>query len=105
MSTVDRAEVIRDFKNSEIQCLISTDLLSRGIDIQQLSLVVNYELPRKDKIECYIHRIGRTGRFGKKGLAINIVNAHERDMLNIVQTTFKCSINPLKNSDLNYVTE
>ncbi len=105
MSTVDRAEVIRDFKNSDIQCLISTDLTSRGIDIQQLSLVVNYELPRKDKIECYIHRIGRTGRFGKKGLAINIVNDREREMLNIVQNTFKCVINPLKNSDLNYVTE
>ncbi len=104
MTPFERAEIIRDFKSSEIQCLISTDLLSRGIDIQQLSLVVNYELPRRDKIECYIHRIGRTGRFGKKGLAINIVDRRERETLNLVQNTFKCPINPLKKSDLNYVT-
>jgi superfamily II DNA/RNA helicase len=103
MSSIERSEVLKEFKRGSTHFLISTDLLSRGIDIQQLTLVVNYELPGRNKIECYIHRIGRTGRFGKKGLAINIVNKHERELLNIVQNTFKCEIGPLKNTDLNHV--
>jgi translation initiation factor 4A len=51
--------------------LITTDLLARGIDVQQVSLVINYDLPRN--LENYIHRIGRSGRFGRKGVAINFV--------------------------------
>ena len=51
--------------------LITTDLLARGIDVQQVSLVMNYELPFKN--ENYIHRIGRAGRFGRKGTAINFI--------------------------------
>ena len=69
----ERSEIIAKFKQGGVKCLISTDLLSRGIDIQQLSLVINYDLPRADNIQCYIHRIGRSGRYGKKGLAINLV--------------------------------
>jgi superfamily II DNA/RNA helicase len=82
MTKFQRAEVIRDFKKGTTKCLISTDLLSRGIDIQQLSLVINYDLPRAENIQCYIHRIGRTGRFGRKGLAINLVT---RQMSQIVK--------------------
>jgi len=52
--------------------LITTDLLARGIDVQQVSLVINYDLPRN--LENYIHRIGRSGRFGRKGVAINFVS-------------------------------
>jgi len=51
--------------------LITTDLLARGIDVQQVGLVINYELPNQK--ENYIHRIGRAGRFGRKGTAINFV--------------------------------
>jgi superfamily II DNA/RNA helicase len=100
MSKYDRANIVREFKKGEIKCLISTDLLSRGIDIQQLSLVINYDLPHPDKIESYIHRIGRTGRYGKSGLAINLANKQEKDTLNLISLTFKCSIEPMKTSDL-----
>ena len=96
MSKYDRADIIRKFKLGGYKCLISTDLLSRGIDIQQLSLVINYDLPRSDNIECYIHRIGRTGRYGKAGLSINLVTKYEEDTQNIISLTFKCPIQPLK---------
>ena len=69
---------MNEFKSGQSRILLSTDLLSRGIDIQQLSLVINFDLPRSK--ETYIHRIGRSGRYGRKGVAINFVT--ERDMQN-----------------------
>jgi translation initiation factor 4A len=103
MTKYQRAEIIREFKNGQIKCLISTDLLSRGIDIQQLSLVINYDLPKPENIQCYIHRIGRTGRYGKKGLAINLVNKYEKQTINLISLTFKCPIESLKKKDLDYI--
>jgi superfamily II DNA/RNA helicase len=96
MSKYERADIIKKFKQGGYKCLISTDLLSRGIDIQQLSLVINYDLPRSNNLECYIHRIGRTGRYGKAGLSINLVTKYEKDTQNIISLTFKCPILPLK---------
>ena len=95
-SKIERAEIIRNFKKGAAKCLISTDLLSRGIDIQQLSLVINYDLPRADSIQNYVHRIGRTGRFGKTGIAISLVSDYEKDIQNLIAVTFKCQILPLK---------
>ena len=93
---VERAEIIRSFKKGGAKCLISTDLLARGIDIQQLSLVINYDLPRADNIQAYIHRIGRSGRYGKRGLSINLINDYDKDIQNLISLTFKCPILPLK---------
>ena len=70
---------MNEFKGGQTRILLSTDLLSRGIDIQQLSLVINFDLPRSK--ETYIHRIGRSGRYGRKGVAINFVT--ERDLENL----------------------
>lgn len=95
-SKIERAEIIRNFKKGGAKCLISTDLLARGIDIQQLSLVINYDLPRADNIQAYIHRIGRSGRFGKKGLSINLITDYDKDIQNLIAVTFKCQILPLK---------
>lgn len=66
-----RHDVLSDFKNSQIQVLVATDLAARGLDITQLPVVLNYDLPRS--AEDYTHRIGRTGRAGEKGLAISFV--------------------------------
>lgn len=93
---LERAEIIRNFKKGSAKCLISTDLLSRGIDIQQLSLVINYDLPRADNIQAYIHRIGRTGRYGRKGMSINLCLDSDKDIQNLIAVTFKCQILPLK---------
>jgi superfamily II DNA/RNA helicase len=103
MPKYQRAEIIRKFKHGEAKCLISTDLLSRGIDIQTLSLVINYDLPRSDNIQSYIHRIGRTGRFGRNGLSINLVSKYEKNIQNLIELTFKCSIEPLKKDFINQI--
>jgi translation initiation factor 4A len=71
LSTQERESILKDFKHGNSRILIATDLIARGIDIQQVSLVINYDLPR-DK-ENYIHRIGRAGRFGRKGVCINLI--------------------------------
>jgi len=71
MNITEREEAMRNFRNMNSRVLISTDLLGRGIDVQQVSVVINYDIPIK--IESYIHRIGRSGRHGRKGTAINFV--------------------------------
>ena len=71
MDVAERKSRMEDFRRGSVRVLISTDLLARGIDIQQISLVVNFDLPREK--ETYIHRIGRSGRFGRKGVAINLI--------------------------------
>ena len=71
LSSNERKSVMQDFKAGNTRILLSTDLLSRGIDIQQLSLVINFDLPKTK--ETYIHRIGRSGRYGRKGVAINFI--------------------------------
>merc|ERR1719330_839439 len=80
----DRDLVMTEFRSGSSRVLISTDLLARGIDVQQVSLVINYDLPRD--VENYLHRIGRSGRFGRKGVAINFVtNSDVRSMREIEQ--------------------
>merc|ERR1712003_553665 len=71
MDQRERDLIMREFRSGSSRVLISTDLLARGIDVQQVSLVINYDLPTNR--ENYIHRIGRSGRFGRKGVAINFV--------------------------------
>ena len=71
MSQMERNDIMKGFRNGESRILVSTDLLCRGIDIQQVSVVINYDIPQN--VENYLHRIGRSGRFGRKGLAINFM--------------------------------
>ena len=75
MSQIERDKIMKEFRSGTTRILISTDLLARGIDIQQVSLVINYDIPINK--ENYIHRIGRTGRFGRKGIALNFVSDKE----------------------------
>jgi len=71
----EREIILSEFRTGSSRVLITTDLLARGIDVQQVSLVINYDLPRN--LENYLHRIGRSGRFGRKGVAINFVTAED----------------------------
>jgi superfamily II DNA/RNA helicase len=73
MSQGARKQVLSEFKNGQWDVLVTTDLASRGIDIAQLAVVVNYDLPRS--AVDYVHRIGRTGRAGESGLAVSFVSA------------------------------
>jgi translation initiation factor 4A len=71
----DRNTIMKEFRSGSSRVLITTDLLARGIDVQQVSLVINYDLPANR--ENYIHRIGRGGRFGRKGVAINFLTSDD----------------------------
>jgi len=75
----ERDIILNEFRTGSSRVLITTDLLARGIDVQQVSLVINYDLPRN--LENYIHRIGRSGRFGRKGVAINFVTSDDVRLL------------------------
>ena len=75
MDVAERKARMEAFRTGKTRVLISTDMLSRGIDVQQVSIVINYELPLQR--ENYIHRIGRSGRFGRKGASINLVSDRE----------------------------
>jgi len=96
-----RETVMSEFRKGETKVLIATDLLSRGIDVPQVTLVINYDLPidRNSSsdvdTETYIHRIGRTGRFGLKGIAINLVSMGEVGMLDTIRNFYSCNINRL----------
>lgn len=78
-----RQRALSDFKSHEIQALIATDIAARGIDINDLELVINYDLP--DVAETYVHRIGRTGRAGNAGVALTFCADDERGMLKDIQ--------------------
>ena len=90
MPVAERKKRMEDFRGGAVRVLISTDLLARGIDVQQVSVVINYELPTKR--ENYIHRIGRSGRFARKGLAINLVTPDEMRLLNDIEHHYGTSI-------------
>lgn len=79
MQQGEREVIMKEFRSGSSRVLIATDLLARGIDVQQVSLVINYDLPTSK--ENYIHRIGRGGRFGRKGVAINFVTTEDVPML------------------------
>ena len=93
MDPEERTRRMRDFRSGSVRIMISTDLLARGIDIQQISLVINYELPVQR--ENYIHRIGRSGRFGRKGVAINLISKDEEGFLKDIETHYSTKISAL----------
>ena len=86
----DRKQIMDDFRAGAIKILITTDILSRGIDIQQVSLVINYDLPKEK--ETYIHRIGRSGRFGRKGTVINFISVYDITSLKSIEQFYNTTI-------------
>jgi len=78
-----RQQALRNFKEKKIRVLVATDIAARGIDVEDLPLVINFDLP--DVPETYVHRIGRTGRAGAEGSAISFCDSEEKDMLKEIQ--------------------
>lgn len=89
----ERAKVMGEFRSGVSRVLISTDLTARGIDVYQVSIVINYDLPAQK--ETYIHRIGRSGRFGKKGNAINFILPEEKEQLDALMKFYDTTIEVL----------
>lgn len=95
LSDDERKEAIKMFKSSIFRVLISTDLLSRGIDVQSVGLVINYDIPSRS--EEYLHRVGRSGRYGKTGVAINFVNRNDRPKILELERKYNIKIEDLPN--------
>ena len=89
----ERNIVMREFRSGSTRVLVATDLMARGIDVQQVSIVINYELPVNR--ENYIHRIGRSGRFGRKGVAINLVAPYDISKARDIEKHYETEIQEL----------
>jgi translation initiation factor 4A len=89
----DRNDILKNFKSGNIKMLLSTDLFARGIDVQQVSLVINYDIP--SNVENYIHRIGRSGRFGRKGVSINFVTDDDIKLQKTIEQFYNTQIDEL----------
>lgn len=96
MTQEERNSIVDDFRSGKTRLLLTTDLLARGIDIPLVNLVINYDLPISK--ETYIHRIGRCGRFGKKGVSITLIKSDDQNdikILNKMKNHYKININEL----------
>ncbi len=85
-----REKVLKDFRQNKLKILVATDVAARGLDIKDVDVVYNYSLPRN--IESYIHRIGRTGRAGREGIAISIINPSEDRQFSLIKRITKADI-------------
>jgi len=90
MPQKNRDAIIEDFRVGRARQLIATDLIGRGVDVSQVSLVINYDIPTNK--EFYIHRIGRSGRFGRKGVAINLVKDEEVRLMTAIEKFYGIKI-------------
>jgi translation initiation factor 4A len=100
MDQNQRDVIMREFRTGSSRVLITTDLLARGIDVQQVSLVINFDLPANR--ENYIHRIGRGGRFGRKGVAINFLTSDDTRTLRDIESFYNTQVEemPMNVADL-----
>jgi translation initiation factor 4A len=89
----ERNSSFNEFKSGKFRVLISSDITSRGIDIQQVSTVINFDIPKS--VNTYLHRIGRSGRWGRKGMAINFVTRQDVGNLKHIENHYKSNIQEL----------
>lgn len=95
-----RTEALRQFKSGSLRVLVATDLAARGIDIESLPYVINYELPRSPK--DYVHRIGRTGRAESRGEAISLITEEDRHHFKVIQKKMKRWVELIDSNNLNF---
>ena len=93
MEKSERYDVFNQFRNGDARVLISSDITARGIDVQQVSTVINFDIPRN--VHTYLHRIGRGGRWGRKGFAINFVTKQDIGDIRHIESHYDIQINEL----------
>ena len=96
MDKSERDRAFSEFKNGRFRVLISSNVTARGIDIQQVSVVINFDVPKC--IHNYLHRIGRSGRWGRKGVGINLITRRDISKLKELEEHYSCQINELPSS-------
>jgi len=101
LTAVERREIMKKFQSGGARVLITTDLLARGIDVQQVSIVINYDLPKNK--ETYIHRVGRSARFGRKGMAINFVTRRDFRDLQALEKYYDMTVDPMPENVSEYI--
>jgi superfamily II DNA/RNA helicase len=93
MDSSSRESAISDFRCGTARFLISSNVTARGIDIQQVSVVINFDLPRDT--HTYLHRIGRSGRWGRKGTGINFITRRDVQKIKEIEEYYHCQIDEL----------
>ena len=93
MPQKERDSIMNEFRSGQSRVLIATDVWGRGLDVQQVSLVICYDLPQSR--ELYIHRIGRSGRFNRRGVAINFVTNEDVRILRDIEQYYSTEINEM----------
>jgi ATP-dependent RNA helicase DeaD len=94
LSQPKREQVMRRFREAKIQILVATDIAARGLDVEGITHVFNYDIPRD--VDSYIHRIGRTGRAGETGMAITLIDPHEQPLVRLIEQGIRASIEKQK---------
>ncbi|XP_040981017.1 ATP-dependent RNA helicase DDX25 isoform X4 [Aquila chrysaetos chrysaetos] len=104
LTVAQRADVIQRFRDGKEKVLIATNVCARGIDVQQVTIVVNFSLPTNQRsepdFETYLHRIGRTGRFGKRGVAFSMVESQNVGLVQMIEEHFQTKIKQLDPDDM-----
>jgi translation initiation factor 4A len=90
MTKQERSDTISHFKGGKYRMLISSNITARGIDVQQVNTVINFDIPRS--VDTYLHRIGRSGRWGRKGIAINFVTKHDIRQMKMIESHYGANI-------------
>ena len=104
MADDERKAVHKEFKSGGCRVLITSDLFARGIDVQQVSIVINYDIPKNNDIDVYLHRIGRSGRYGRKGVAINFVTYYDQRRLQEIERFYSTTIDEMPQDVSNLIT-
>lgn len=97
LEQLEREEVLRNFRSKKLQILVATDILSRGIDIEDIGLVINYDVPGEPA--DYIHRIGRTARAASTGVALTFINEYDQQKFQQIEELIGASINKITNPE------
>jgi superfamily II DNA/RNA helicase len=96
MDKSDRDKAFADFRTGAYRVLISSNVTARGIDIQQVSVVINFDIPKD--VHTYLHRIGRSGRWGRKGVGINLITRRDMSKLKEIEQYYSTQIKELPSS-------
>ena len=101
MATNERNKITEEFRKGSCRVLITSDLFARGIDVQQVSIVINFDVPKN--VSTYLHRIGRSGRWGRKGIAINFVTKYDTEKIKYFEQYYSTQISEMPADFTNHI--